>query len=147
MSDGCAGDKAMLNDNDYIGIPYKRLCDTHEQADCFGLVKLYYREHGWDTNFSDNKPVTYEQTQASQMIRVLRYLRKNFDETKNPDELEYGDIMLFMIDGDGHLGIMLDYGDILSAQVPSIEGKAFSTVYHRGWWTPFFKRGFKRRKK
>ena len=135
-----------MNDNDYIGIPYKRLCDTHEHCDCVGLVRLYYKEHGWKEDFYDGKAILPEQTRISQMVRVLRYLRKNFIETKNPDELEHGDIMFFIINGDGHLGIMLDYGDILSTQVPCIEGKALSTVYHRRWWKPFFKRGFKRRK-
>lgn len=136
----------ILSDNDYIGIKYKRLGDTHQGADCVGLVRLYYREHGWPERFLDGEPILPSQSKASHMKRVVRYLRKTFDETKNPAELEHGDVMLFMVNGDLHLGLMLGYGDILSTQIPSIEDISLSTIYRRRWWMPFFRRGFKRRR-
>lgn len=135
-----------MDDSRFIGIPYKRLCDTFEHTDCLGLVRLFYKEHGWKEKFYDDKPILHEQTPGSQIKRVIKYLRTNFDETNNPNELSYGDVMIFMINGDGHLGVMLDYGDILSTQIPSIEDKSYTTVYHRAWWTPFFRHGFKRKK-
>ena len=69
---------------------------------------------------------------------------RHFKKTQAAGELEYGDVLLFNVDGDYHLGIYLEYGRILAMQVPCLEGVSQSTIYGRAWWTPFFVCGFKR---
>lgn len=132
-------------DSDFVGIPYIFYGDDFKGTNCLGLCRLFYKEHGWPENFLDGKPITKD-WQERDRTRLIRYLRDKFDETKDVQSLEYGDLILFEINGDYHMGIVLDYGDVLSMQVPCIEGQASSTIYHRRWWTPFFRRGFKRRK-
>lgn len=133
----------MENIDKYIGIVHRFNGDTFDGCDCIGLCRLFYREHGWSPKFDDGKPVTHD-WEKKDSLRLVRYLQKNFTMTRDVGELQFGDILLFDIAGDSHLGIYLQYGDILAMQVPVDEGKTTSTIYHRHYWKPGFKAGFRR---
>lgn len=131
----------MENIDKYIGIIHEFNGDTFDGCDCIGLCRLFYKEHGWAQTFTDGKPVTHD-WESDDPLRLARYLQENFRITRNADELQFGDVMLFDVNGDAHLGICLEYGDILAMQVPVVEGKSTSTIYHRYFWKQGFKAGF-----
>ena len=127
----------------FIGIRHLFNGDNYDGADCIGLCRLFYKEHGWKQDFKDGKEVTKD-WQRKDRSRLFRYLSRNFKEIKAPELLEYGDVVVFNVNGDYHLGIYLSYGEILAMQVPVIEGETISTIYHKEIWEKAFKAGFKR---
>lgn len=133
----------MENVDRYIGIPHKFNGRSFDGCDCIGLCALFYGEHGWAQNFSDGNEITQDWEKRDPM-RLARYLEKNFTRVKTVDELCFGDVLLFNVCGDSHLGIYLEYGGILAMQVPVEEGKTTSTIYHKDVWYNGFKAGFKR---
>lgn len=137
----------MLDTEAYIGIPHVFLGDTHEGCDCFGLARLYYREHKWSQDFTDNGgEVTKENYNTSSVWRrILRYLKENFDEVKSINELKEGATVLFLIDGDYHIGIYVGDDYMLAMEVPVRYGKSRSMLYHKRYWKLAFKRGFNRK--
>lgn len=137
----------MLDTDKYIGIPHVFLGDTKEGCDCLGLIRLYYKEHGWKEDFTDDgEEVTEENYNTSPVWRrILRYFHEHFNETKNIEELKEGAVVLFLIDGDYHLGIYAGNGYLLSMEVPVRYGKSRSMLYHKRYWKQFFKRGFNHR--
>lgn len=135
----------MENVNKYIGIPHYFGESSFYKCDCIGLCRLFYREHGWKDTFDDDKPVTEEHfSDVGVWRRLYKYCLTHMDKVEY-DELDFGDFVIFQIDGDLHTGIYLSYGDLLSMQVPTVYGKSTSTIYHREWWTPFYKHSFRRR--
>lgn len=96
----------------YIGIPYKFLGEASDGADCQGLIKMYYRDHGWPLVESDGKPIEPNWYQKDK-YRFARYFLKYFDRTEDIDSLEDGDIIMFEINGEGHVAIYVEYGKIL----------------------------------
>lgn len=134
----------MENINEYIGIVHKFNGQNFGGCDCLGLCRLFYREHKWNPSWDDGKPITRD-WEKKDPLRLARYLNRHFDMTRNPDKLSFGDILLFNVCGDAHLGIYLEYGDILAMQVPCVEGETTSTIYHRHYWEQGFKAGFRRR--
>lgn len=137
----------MIDTEDYIGIPHVFLGESHEGCDCMGLVRLYFKEHGWPENFwDDGEAITKDNYNTSPVWRrLLKYLQGNFDETKSIDELKEGSVVLFIIDGDYHLGIYAGDNYMLAMEVPVRYGKSRSMLYHKRYWKVFFKRGFNRR--
>lgn len=136
--------ESMENINKYIGIKHKFNGDTFDGADCIGLCRLFYREHGWPETFTDGRIIEHD-WESKEPLRLLLYLRKYFDENKDISRLRFGDIVLFNIGGDSHLGIYLEYGKVLAMQAPVQEGKTISTLYPRSLWQHSFKAGFRRR--
>lgn len=133
----------LLEDiNKYIGIKHIFNGDTFHGCDCIGLCRLFYYEHGWKQGFTDGAEVTTD-WQKRDKGRLFKYLKRNFKEV-NTDKLSFGDIVLFKINGDYHLGIYLEYGRVLSMQAPYIEGKTISTIYREDFWKPYFVRGYRR---
>lgn len=133
-------------DSKYIGIPHYFGESSFEKCDCIGLCRLFYREHGWKDDFWDNgKPITEENFASPSTWRRLYSYCLTHMERIFYDELEYGDFVIFRIDGDIHTGIYLGYGKLLCMQVPTVYGESTSTIYHRQWWTPFFKAAFRRK--
>ena len=135
-----------LNIDKYVGIPHYFGESSFAKCDCIGLCRLFYREHGWmhiedggeepnQDNFSDLK----------YWRRLYAFCVNNMNKV-DYDNLQYGDFVIFKVEGDLHTGIYLEYGKLLSMQIPTVYGKTTSTVYHRRWWTPFFKYAFRRRK-
>lgn len=131
----------MEDINKYIGIPYKFNGRTRDGCDCLGLCHLFYKEHGWIT-LDDGKPITKD-WQEKDPKRLVRWFAKNFQVTRDPEELEFGDILLFDVGSEVHLALYLEYGRILSSQIPTVEFSK-STIYHKDSWVHGFKVGFKR---
>ena len=47
--------------NKYIGIPHYFNTSSFRKCDCLGLIKLFYREHGWPQTFDDGLPIESEE--------------------------------------------------------------------------------------
>ena len=124
----------------FVGIKHKFNGRARDGVDCVGLCQLFYKSHGYAQTWDDGKPIP-----ADWQKYKYRHLRKHFERTDDKNALAYGDILLFDVDGDYHLGIYLEYGRILAMQVPCLEGVSQSTIYPKNWWEPFFVVGFKRR--
>lgn len=122
-----------MNTDKFIGIPHYFGESSFDGCDCIGLVRLFYREHGWSQDFDDGLPVDRDTYMtASVWRRLFRYLHKNFTEV---DDVDYGDVVLFRINDCEHLGVIVDkYGRLLSMTVPEQEGVTTSTIYHRSMW-------------
>ena len=126
-----------------VGITHKFNGRDFDGVDCIGLCQLFYRLHGYRQTWDDGKVIPRDWQKYK--YRLLLYLEHNFKPTDDPASLEYGDVILFDIDGDYHLGIMLEYNRILAMQVPCLEGKSQSTIYSKLFWFPAFVRGYKRK--
>lgn len=100
----------MVNLKKFINIPYVFNGDTFDGADCAGLVKLFYEQNGWQLPHF-NKPEY--QWYLKRPMSMERYLLKHFDKSRDINELTYGDIVYFSINGEGHVGIILNYGKLL----------------------------------
>ena len=142
----------MENNEDfskYCGIPYKFNADTFEQADCSGLVKLFYEQHGWSgANYEKPKD---EDWYVRDPLYMQRYLVKHFDMTRDINQIEFGDILYFLISGEGHLGIALPYGRILMTypKINKFNGGVSFIDRYKYWFSMRgveFKAVFKRRK-
>lgn len=125
----------------YIGIPYVFNGDTLDGTDCLGLCRIFYADHGWSQTFMDGKPILSPSDRHNGM-RLGRYLFKNMRRV-DIDSMEFGDIMLFNIDGDAHCGIYVGCGDCLAMQVPCGE-QSRSMIYHKRFWKRAFKGAFTR---
>lgn len=136
----------MFESDKYIGIKHITNGDSFDGCDCLGLIRLFYREHGWSEDFWDNgEPVTVETIHdKDNWTRLFRYLNKNMKRVINPENLEYGDVVVFDVDGDLHLGIYIQDGLVLAMSVPVAEGKTKSVLYHRRMWSHAYKRGYRR---
>ena len=77
--------------------------------------------------------------------RLLKYFHANFDEVKDTDELKEGAVVLFLIEGDYHLGIYVGDNYMLAMEVPVRYGNSRSMLYHKRYWKLVFKRGFNRK--
>lgn len=135
--------------NNYIGIPYEFAGWSHEGADCIGLCRLFYHEHQWKPELYDG---TFEKDWWKKTpLRMVRWFVRNMTPIKNPDELQYGDIMYFHINGEGHVGIYIEYGKMLTTYPPECrqwDGTVFpheSMLIPRRIWKQGFKCGFRRR--
>ena len=136
------GLETMTCINKFVGIKHKFNGRDRDGIDCLGLCQLFYREHGYEQTWDDGSPIPPDWQKYK--YRLLLYLRKHFSKTEDATALEYGDVLLFNIDRDYHLGIYLEYGRILAMQVPCLEGVSQSTIYPKSWWQQSFVVGFKR---
>lgn len=130
--------------NKYIGIPHYFNTSSFEKCDCLGLIKLFYREHGWPQTFDDGLPIESEED-PSGWHRLIRYLNDNFNKVTDIASLQYGDVVIFSINECVHLGIYLEYGRMLAMQVPVCYGQTTSTIYRRQWWQGYFKAAYRRK--
>lgn len=135
----------MENLDKYIGLKHKYQ-GVGDYCDCLNLCQRFYLDHNYKQDWNDGKirPPTFKEYKETQKYRIIRYLIKNFKLTRDPDDLTYGDITLFVVGGDIHLGVYIEDKKILCMQIPVIEGKSESTIYRSKYWLPFFKAGFKR---
>ena len=140
----------MIDTSKYVGIPYEFAGSSFEGADCIGLLKLIFATEGWTPDFDDGKPMLPD-WYIKEPKRIERYLIKHFDRTKDVTSLTAFDIVYFMIEAEGHVGLLLPYGKCLSTFPPgnlqwngsSMPSKSF--VMHRNMWEYGFLSGFKRR--
>ena len=136
----------MFDSDQYIGIRHITNGDTFDGCDCLGLVRLFYKEHKWGLTFKDKgAPVTAEHIHDKEnWDRLFRYLNRKMKRVASSDQLEFGDVVVFNVDGDLHLGIYQQEGMVLTMSVPVVEGKTKSVLYHRRIWEKAFKRGYRR---
>jgi len=95
--------------NKYVGIPFKEKTSSFEGCDCWGLVRLFYREeYGIKlTDFTDR----YTDTSDLNIALIIREEQGNVRETENPRE---GDILVFKFMGEPlHVGIWLSEDKML----------------------------------
>lgn len=133
----------MQSINQYIGISYKFLGESKDGIDCLGLLRLYYKDNGWNERFTDGKPIEQHWYKLAP-CRFLMYLGKRFDITRDTNDLSIGDIVYLRISGEGHTAIYIGYGQIMTLQYPVNENSKV-TIYRRSHWLPVFICGFKRR--
>ena len=137
-------EKIDKNVDKYVGIVHEFGKSSFLECDCIGLCKLFYRTHGWRQTFSDKKPITKDWQNKEGVMRLFRYFKKNFKQTPYADDLDFGDVVLFKINGDFHFGIYVDAGKVLAMEVPVVYGKSQCTLYHRRLWIKGFCYGYKR---
>lgn len=134
----------ICDTNRFVGIPHYFGESSFDKCDCLGLCRLFYREHGYGEHINDNEPII-EGKSFSAWRRLYSYLLTHMDKVSH-ETLQYGDLIIFEIEGEVHLGVYLSYGKLLAMQVPVQFGKTTSTIYHRDWWKRYFKYAFRRRK-
>jgi cell wall-associated NlpC family hydrolase len=106
------------NFDQFIGIPWKFNGRDKEGLDCVGMCAYIYDYFGWKQTWTDGKPIE-EGWYKTQPLRMLLWLRRNFIPTKDRNLLKTGDIILFKISGEHHLGIYEKYGQFLTIMPPS----------------------------
>ena len=133
----------------YIGIPYVFAGHSMEGADCVGLVRMFYADHHWKPAWYDGE--FKKDWYITQPYRMIRYLLKNLIKEPNIDNLRFGDIVFFMINDEGHLGIYLEYHKILTTFPPNVkllDGSIMpdkSMIMRENIWLPAYRCGFKRK--
>lgn len=118
--------------------------DPNVGLDCIGLLSAFYKEHNWEPTFNDGKTIE-DDWFLKDKYRMLRYFVKNFDKTFDIDSLTYGDILMFEINGEAHVGIYLEYGKFLTTFPPKEHCASYSFIDRLTYWGQFFIYGFKRR--
>ena len=97
----------------FIGIPYKFLGTDYTGVDCIGLCQLFLNEHGYAIKFRDGREITKD-WYLKEPYRLARWLINNFDKIDSMENMIYGDIILFEINGESHTGIYLGNAKVLT---------------------------------
>jgi cell wall-associated NlpC family hydrolase len=133
----------------YIGIPHIFAEWSLEGCDCVGLVRRFYVDHHWKPDCDDGEFA--EDWYITDPRKMIRYLRKNFNKVKDIADLSFGDVCYFLIGGEGHCGIYLGYGKLLTT-FPSTAPQWNNTVLpdvsmilHRDVWEQGYRCGFHRK--
>lgn len=124
----------------YVGLPFKFLGTDFAGVDCIGLCQLFLCEHGYDIEIRDGRPITKDWF-LTEPYRLARWLIKNFDKIDNMEDLQYGDIVLFEINGESHTGIYLNNGKVLTI----LEIFKKSMIIHLKKRNIFYQCGFRMR--
>lgn len=101
----------------YVGIPWMFNGSSRAGCDCVGLLRLFYKEQGWEPSFDDGKPVD-EEWYLKSPYRLVRYLGKHFNKVTEKNLLSPGDVIYFRENGEGHVGIWCGYGKVLQTYPP-----------------------------
>lgn len=134
-----------MQSDKFIGIPYVLNGKGYDGVDCLGLCRLFYKEHGWKQTFWDGgELLTHDSIgDAHNWGRLMKYLNKHMKRVYI-DDLQYGDIIVFNVRGDAHLGIYIQDDLVLAQMVPCIEGETSSVLYHKHVWELGFKKAYRR---
>lgn len=97
----------------FIGIPYKFLGTDFDGCDCIGLCQLFMRSHGIDITWRDGRPIRKD-WYLTEPFRLARWLCTYFNKVPSIDALQYGDIVLFEINGESHTGIYVGNAKVLT---------------------------------
>ena len=124
----------------FIGLPYKFLGTDFTRVDCIGLCQLFFFEHNISLVIRDGRPITKD-WYLTEPYRLARWLFKNFDKVENIDDLRYGDIVLFEINGESHTGIYIDDYKVLTI----LEVFKKSMIMHLKRQNMFYQCGFRLR--
>lgn len=108
----------MINTEKYLEAEYKFNGRTVEEGlDCLGLLLLIYSDMGWNVPSDplqwDGKPIEND-WHIKDPFRLYRYLLDNWDKEDDIKNLEEGDILLWVINGESHVGTYLGYGKFIS---------------------------------
>lgn len=138
----------MENINKYIGIPYEFAGSSFNGLDCVGLLRLFFKEHHWKPDIYDG--VFQKDWYKTTPLRMIKFFCRNFSKIRNVDDLMFGDIVYFHINGEGHCAIYLEYGKILTTfpdkckQWDGTYLPSRTMIVHRNIWEQGFKGGFRR---
>jgi len=94
----------------FINIPYFLHRHSFDFTDCIGLARIFYAYHGWSLNIEDCYSQDKQGFWKCNYLRMVRYIRDNFTQTRKIEELEYGDLLIF---GQRHAMIYLKKGLLL----------------------------------
>jgi predicted phage tail protein len=88
--------------NEYVGIPYKAKGRDKTGLDCWGLVRLVYKEQ-YDTLLPSFAEV-YEQKEHNKQAELIAMHKEGWEKTSHPAT---GDVVLFRINGsESHVGVV-----------------------------------------
>lgn len=124
----------------FVGLSYKFLGTDFTGVDCIGLCQLFYNQHGIDIEIRDGRPITKD-WYLTEPYRLARWLVEHFDKIKEMENMQYGDIVLFEINGESHTGIYIDNGKVLTI----LEVYRSSMIFHLKKGNIFFQCGFRLR--
>ena len=96
--------KKAFNTSKYIGIPYTNKGRSIQGSDCWGLVRMIYRdEFGIQLlSFSDD----YESSEEGIKVREVVQKGKDIFDATQKESPEYGDIIVFNMKGNPcHVGV------------------------------------------
>lgn len=124
----------------FIGIPYEFLGTDFTGVDCIGLCQLFYFQHGIPLIFRDGRPITKD-WYLTEPYRLAKWLVHNFERIENQDYLEYGDVVLFEINGEGHTGIYIGNAKVLTI----LEVFKKSMIVHLKKENILYRSGFRKR--
>lgn len=97
----------------FVGLPYKFLGTDYDGVDCIGLCQLFYKEHGINFEWRDGRPIQKDWF-LTEPYRLARFMNKYFNRVKDVDSMEYGDIVLYEINGEGHTGVYVGEHKVLT---------------------------------
>lgn len=97
----------------FVGLPYKFLGVDYNGVDCIGLCQLFYQEHCIDLEWRDGRPIAKD-WYVYEPYRLARFMHKHFTRVKNVDDMQYGDIVLYEINGEGHTGVYVGEHKVLT---------------------------------
>lgn len=133
----------------YIGIPFKFARYDFNGCDCIGLIRLWFQDHQWKPEIYDGKPFS-RTWYKREPYRMIRWFMRHFNLIRNINDLKFGDIVYFHINGEGHCGIYLNYGKLLTTfphcqQWDNSNLPDQSMIIHRFVWGKIFRAGFRRK--
>jgi len=103
-----------MNTNAYIGTPFKAHGETNEGLDCWGLVRLFYREN-YSILLSDFKSAYKNVSERRGINAIIDNQVKKWVKVER-EELIPGDLVLLAIGGNKcHIGINIDNNKMLHA--------------------------------
>lgn len=122
----------------FVGLPFKFLGTDKTGVDCIGLCQYFLCSHGIEIEFRDGRPIEKDWF-LTEPYRLIKWLFHNFDKVDNMYDLQYGDIVLFEINGESHTGIYIDNGKVLTI----LEVFKKSMIMHLKARNMFYRCGFR----
>ena len=97
----------------FVGIPYEFLGTDFTGVDCIGLCQLFYFQHGIPLIFRDGRLITKD-WYLTEPYRMVRWFLAYFQKIEDIVDLQYGDVVIFEINGESHTGIYIDDFKVLT---------------------------------
>ena len=123
----------------YIGIPYKFLGTDFDGVDCIGLCHLFMNDYqGINITWRDGRTISKD-WYVTEPFRLARWLCTYFNKVKDMNNLRFGDIVLFEINGESHTGVYV--GDMKVLTILEVFKK--SMIIHLKKQNAFYQCGFR----
>lgn len=124
----------------YVGIPWKPQGRDHGGVDCWGLLRLVYREQfGIDLpSFTEDYSTDYEKAEIAALI--AGNLKPAWQEIASGQERE-GDAILLRVGGRMHVGIVVERGRMLHSHKSGAVCQAYGYGVWRGKAVGFYRWG------